>query len=37
MFEISAVTGLGIDELVTGMGKSVEQIRDVTEAAVSGL
>jgi GTPase len=37
MFEISAVTGLGIDELVTGMGKFVEQIRDVTEAAVSGL
>jgi GTP-binding protein len=37
MFEISAVTGLGIDKLVTGMGKFVEQIRDVTEAAVSGL
>jgi GTP-binding protein len=37
MFEISAVTGLGIDELVTGMGKFVEQIREVTEAAVSGL
>ena len=37
MFEISAVTGLGIDELVTAMGKFVEQIREVTEAAVSGL
>ena len=37
MFEISAVTGLGIDELVTGIGKFVEQIREVTEAAVSGL
>ncbi|HKA21228.1 MAG TPA: GTPase ObgE [Blastocatellia bacterium] len=37
MFEISAVTGLGIDELITAMGRIVEQMRDVTEAAMSGL
>lgn len=37
MFEISAVTGLGIDELITGMGRIVEQMRSVTEAAVSSL
>ena len=37
MFEISAVTGLGIDELITGMGRIIEQMRSVTEAAVSSL
>ncbi len=37
MFEISAVTGLGIDELINGMGRIVEQMRDVTESAVSSL
>jgi len=37
MFEISAVTGFGIDELIAGMSRIVEQMRGVTEAAVSGL
>ena len=37
MFEISAVTGLGIDELINGMGRIVELMRGVTEAAVSSL
>src|SRR5262249_10412564 len=37
MFEISAVTGFGIDELITGMSQIVEQMRGVTEPAVSGV
>ena len=37
MFEISAVTGLGIKRLINELGKKVEQIRSTkTEAAVSG-
>jgi len=37
MFEISAVTGLGTDELINGMGRIVDQMRDVTETAISSL
>ena len=37
MFEISAVTGRGIDEFVLRVGAKVEQIRMASEAAVSGL
>jgi GTP-binding protein len=35
MFEISAVTGLGIKEFVAGIGAKVEQIRSASHAAVS--
>ncbi|HSB10555.1 MAG TPA: GTPase ObgE [Blastocatellia bacterium] len=37
MFEVSAVTGHGIDELVTRVGAKVEHIRLANQAAVSGL
>jgi hypothetical protein len=35
MYEISAVTGLGINELVAGIGAEVEQIRRASAIAVS--
>lgn len=35
VFEISAVTGLGINEFVTGIGAKVEQIRRMSQVAVS--
>ncbi|MFY9573013.1 MAG: GTPase ObgE [Blastocatellia bacterium] len=37
MFEISAVTGYGIGDFVNGVGARVEQIRKISQAAVSGL
>jgi GTP-binding protein len=37
MFEISAVSGYGIDAFVAGVGGRVEQIRRSSQAAVSGL
>lgn len=36
MFEISAVSGFGINELVIGIGARVDQIRRASEAVVSG-
>jgi GTP-binding protein len=35
VFEISAVTGLGINEFVAGIGAKVEQIRKMSQVAVS--
>ena len=37
LFEISAVTGFGIDELIHAVGARVEQIRKAGEVVVSGL
>ena len=37
MFEISAVSGFGIDDFVAGVGARIEQIRRSSQAAVSGL
>jgi hypothetical protein len=37
MFEISAVTGYGIDDFIAGVGAKVEQIRRASQAAASGL
>lgn len=36
MFEISAVTGYGIDKLISGVGSRVEQMRTTSEAVVAG-
>lgn len=36
LFEISAVTGLGISEFVTAIGAAVERIRSASAVAVSG-
>jgi hypothetical protein len=36
MFEISAVTGLGLKEFIYAVGKRLESIRGASEAAVSG-
>jgi len=36
MFEISSVSGLGIKEFIHAVGKRLESIRSVSEAAVSG-
>lgn len=36
MFEISAVTGQGIKELINALGKKVEQIRQASEELVAG-
>jgi hypothetical protein len=36
MFEISAVTGYGIDDFVNEVGAKVEQIRTASQAAASG-
>jgi len=36
MFEISAVTGQGIKQLINALGKKVEQIRQASEELVSG-
>jgi hypothetical protein len=36
MYEISAVTGRGIDALVTALGAKVEQLRTESLLAVSG-
>ena len=37
LFEISAVTGYGIDDFIVRVGATVEQIRTESQAAVSGL